>query len=111
MVITDKNKVLNTKLRFLLKANPRVHKEDGLTDFRLNDYTRNFLTFANTTAIAYGRKVARSLKIFAVCNSSRVCKRQKITSTARYLEVCPFTSPRVLANIGSTPIGCHGTPV
>jgi len=42
--------------------------------------TRNFLTFANTTAIAYGRKVARSLKIFAVCNSGRVCKRQKITS-------------------------------
>ena len=43
--------------------------------------TRNFLTFANTTAIAYGRKAARSLKIFAVCNSGRVCKRQKITSS------------------------------
>ena len=43
--------------------------------------TRNFLTFVNTTAIAYGQKIARSLKILVLCNSSRVYKRQKITST------------------------------
>ena len=45
-------------------------------------HTRNFLTFVNTTAIAYGQKIARSLKILVLCNSSRVYKRQKITSTA-----------------------------
>jgi len=42
--------------------------------------TRNFLTFANTAAIAYGREIARSLNILVACNNSRVCKRQKITS-------------------------------
>ena len=42
--------------------------------------TRNFLTFVNTTAIAYGQKIAQSLKILVLCNSSRVYKRQKITS-------------------------------
>jgi len=45
--------------------------------------TRNFLTFVNTTAIAYGQKIARSLKILVLCNNSRVYKRQKITSTYR----------------------------
>jgi len=43
--------------------------------------TRNFLTFVNTTAIAYGQKVDQSLRILVACNSSRVYKRQKITST------------------------------
>ena len=43
--------------------------------------TRNFLTFVNTTAIAYGQKIARSLMILVLCNSSRVYKRQKITSS------------------------------
>jgi len=44
--------------------------------------TRNFLTFVNTTAIAYGQKNDQSLRILVACNSSRVYKRQKITSTA-----------------------------
>ena len=44
--------------------------------------TRNFLTFINTTAIAYGQIIARSLKILVLCNSGRVYKHQKITSTA-----------------------------
>ena len=43
--------------------------------------TRNFLTFVNTTTIAYGQKIARSLRILVFCNSSRVYKRQEITST------------------------------
>ena len=41
--------------------------------------THNYLTFANATTIAYRRKIARSLKILVVCNSSRVCKSHKIT--------------------------------
>ncbi|KAG0130218.1 hypothetical protein HOY82DRAFT_383988 [Tuber indicum] len=45
--------------------------------------TRNFLTFVNTTAIAYGQKICRSLRILVVCNSSCVHKRQKITSILR----------------------------
>jgi len=44
-------------------------------------HTRNFLTFANTAAIASGQEIARSLNILVACNSSRVCKRQKITSS------------------------------
>ena len=36
--------------------------------------TRNFLTFVNTTAIAYGQIIARSLKILVLRNSSRVYK-------------------------------------
>jgi len=43
--------------------------------------TRNFLTFVKTTAIAYGQKIGRSLKILVLCNSSRFYKRQAITST------------------------------
>ncbi|RPB04031.1 hypothetical protein L873DRAFT_45850 [Choiromyces venosus 120613-1] len=50
------------------------------TDSVMNASTRNFLTFVNTTAIAYGQKIGRSLKILMVCNSSCVHKRQKITS-------------------------------
>ena len=42
--------------------------------------TRNFLTFANAAAITYGQKIARSLNILAICNSSCVYKRQKIMS-------------------------------
>jgi len=42
--------------------------------------TRNFLTFVNTTAIAYGQKIDKSLRILVSCNSSCVHKRQKITS-------------------------------
>jgi len=34
--------------------------------------TRNFLTFENTAAIAYGQEIARSLNILVACNSSRV---------------------------------------
>ena len=54
--------------------------------------TRNFLTFVNTTAIAYWQKIARSLMILVLCNSSRVynqrvqynttiAKKKKITTT------------------------------
>jgi len=47
--------------------------------------TRNFLTFVNTTAIAYGQKNDQSLRILVACNSSRVYKRQKITSTTKIM--------------------------
>ena len=48
--------------------------------------TRNFLTFVNTTAIAYERGVVRSRKILVVSNNSRIYKRQKITSTHSCLQ-------------------------
>ena len=44
-------------------------------------YTRNFLTFVNTTTIVYGQKPAAPADFLPICNSSRVYKRQKITST------------------------------
>jgi len=49
----------------------------------LLEYTGNALMFVNTTAIAYQPKVCRSLKIWLVCDSSCVHKRQSITSRAR----------------------------
>jgi len=49
-------------------------------------FTRNFLTFVNTTAIAYGQKIARSSNILVACNSGRVYKRQKITSSCSSVE-------------------------
>jgi len=45
--------------------------------------TRNFLTFVNTTAIAYGQGISRSRRFLPICNSSRVYKRRKITSTVQ----------------------------
>ena len=43
-------------------------------------HTRNFLTFVNTTAIACYQNIAAPGDFLPVCNSSRVYKRQKITS-------------------------------
>ena len=43
--------------------------------------TRNFLTFVNTTAIACHQNPEALVVFLPVCNSSRVYKRQKITST------------------------------
>ena len=43
--------------------------------------TRKRKTFVNTTAIAYGQKIGRSLMILAVCNSSCVHKRHAFAST------------------------------
>ena len=57
------------------------------------EHTRNFLTFVNTTAIAYGQKIARSLKNSVLCNSSRVYKRQKITSTSKISQPWDHISP------------------
>jgi len=37
-------------------------------------FTRKRMTFVNTTVIAYGQKIGRSLMILAVCNSSCVHK-------------------------------------
>jgi len=62
--------------------------------------TRNFLTFVNTTAIAYGQKIDQSLRILVACNSSRVYKRQKITST---YTVCLF---RIWERTNGTVAGC-----
>jgi len=45
--------------------------------------THNFLTFLNTTAIAYRQKIDKSLRILVSCNSSRIYKCQKITSTVK----------------------------
>jgi len=42
--------------------------------------TRNFLTFANTTAIAYRKNLEAPDNFSPICNNSCVCKRQKITS-------------------------------
>ena len=42
--------------------------------------TRNFLTFANTTDIAYRKNLEAPGNFSPICNSSCVCKRQKITS-------------------------------
>ena len=60
----------------------------GEQQVRCSTCTRNFLTFVNTTAIAYGQKMGQSLRILVVCNSSRVYKRQKIMSTrGRYSKI------------------------
>ena len=48
---------------------------------RAQHCTRNFLTFVNTTAIACYQNIAAPGNFLPVCNSSRVYKRQKITST------------------------------
>ena len=42
--------------------------------------THNFLMAVDTTAVAYGKRIDQSLRIFVACNSSRVHKSQKITS-------------------------------
>jgi len=44
-------------------------------------YTRKRMTFVNTTAIAYGQRIGRSLMILVVCNSSCVHKRHAFAST------------------------------
>jgi len=46
--------------------------------------TRNFLTFVNTTAIACHQNPEALVVFLPVCNSSRVYKRQKITSILYY---------------------------
>ena len=63
------------------------------------DGLRNFLTFANTaaTGIAYERKISRSLKILVGYNSSRLRKRQKITSKVRDIKSGEFAN-RILVD-------------
>jgi len=51
------------------------------TSYYSDSTTRNFLTFANTTAIAYRQNLAAPVNFSPLCNSSCVRKRQKITST------------------------------
>ena len=65
--------------------------------------TRNFPTRIKTTAIAYGRKIARSLKILPICNGSRFYKRQGVmirvllgrspTMTKDFTSAAPLPSP------------------
>jgi len=43
--------------------------------------TPNYLTFVKTTAVAYGQKIDRSLRVLVVCNTSRFYKLQAIGST------------------------------
>jgi len=64
-------------LRFLILRPSRCSGKQMCT----SQFTRNFLTFVNATAIAYGRKIDQSLRILVACNSSRFYKRQKIAST------------------------------
>jgi len=54
--------------------------------------TPNCLMFVKTTAIAYGQKIDRSLRILVVCNTSRSYKRQAIGSI-----VTPMISTRTLS--------------
>jgi len=63
--------------KFPLPAFPQVHIKGLLPGFWS---TRNFLTFANTTAIAYRKNLEAPGNFSPICNSSCVCKRQKITS-------------------------------
>ena len=62
--------------------------------------TPNCLTFVKTTAIAYGQKMGRSLKILVLCNSSRFYKRQAIGST-RVVRL-PKATTRVLSEVYSS---------
>jgi len=62
-------------------ANRKDHRHIAGTSInKKKTPTRNFLTFVNATAIAYGRKIDQGLKILVACNSSRFYKRQKIAS-------------------------------
>jgi len=64
-----------------------------------NTSTRNALTFVNITVIAYRPKISRSLKIWLVCKSSCVHKRQSITSNGtRSRNGLSSSSLSVLAN-------------
>ena len=49
--------------------------------------TRNFLTFVNTTAIAYHQNHETLTDCLPICNRSRVYKRQKITSTRVLVQI------------------------
>ena len=51
--------------------------------------TRKRMTFVNTTVIAYGQKIGRSIMIFEVCNSGCVHKRHAFASTITYLTQVP----------------------
>jgi len=55
--------------------------------------TRNFLTFVNTTAIACHQNPEALVDFLPVCNSSRVYKRQKITSTVSAVECAAGNTP------------------
>jgi len=63
--------------------------------YLLYEYTRNFLTFANTTAIAYHQNLAALGTFLPVCNSSCVRKHQKITTI-------PNLHTRVLTSLHSS---------
>ena len=63
--------------------------------------TRNFLTFVNTTAIACHQNPEALVVFLPVCNSSRVYKRQKITSSPLQLLVSLIS--RHLCRSGSGP--------
>jgi len=55
-------------------------------------FSGNVLTFANTTAIAYGQKICWSLKTLLVRNGSRVHKHQSSASTILSLDQLSFPS-------------------
>lgn len=65
--------------------------------------TRDPLAFVNTTAIAYGQRIGRSLRFLVVCNRSRVLKRRRIRSTvscSRFLLLLHFPGPIWIENGG-----------
>jgi len=70
--------------------------------------TRNFLTFVNTTTIAYGQKNDQSLRILVACNSSRVYKRQKITSTHFLFIRFTYSATPPTGTGGKTFLSCSG---
>jgi len=54
--------------------------------------TRKRMTFVNTTAIAYGQKIGRSLMILVVCNSSCVHKHHAFASRVVLVPYCYRTA-------------------
>ena len=70
--------------------------------------TRNFLTFVNTTAIACHQNPEALVVFLPVCNSSRVYKRQKITSTLSHdcLLSVAVVSHEALKNANGNEQGC-----
>jgi len=71
-------------------------------------YTRNFLTFANTTAIAYRKNLEAPGNFSPICNSSCVCKRQKITSIVKLFFHLMIQDSQLYSTVVCQPRGMAG---
>ena len=63
--------------------------------------TRKRMMFVNTTAIAYGQNIGRSLMILAVCNSSCVDKRHAFASTRRMTWIAAAANTSLIRQVPS----------